>query len=208
MPHTHMHTSRLIAPATALIAVLLCLGLAACGSSSSTKTNTSTNAANTSSTPSGAAAGRFAAMRACLRRNGVTLPARSARTPGQGPGPLGGAGGGAQKLPNGVTRAQLQAALKKCGGAAFAGGGRRINSPVYHNALNLYAACMKRNGTKLPTANTSGKGPVFNTTGIDTSSAKFKAAAAKCQGVLRSTFQHYRRARPGAEASGEAGGAS
>jgi hypothetical protein len=217
MHNKHTHTRRLMVPATALIALLACLGLAACGGSSSTST---TNAANTSTTAHGSA-GRFAAMRECLQRNGITLPQR---TPGQGgpgggpggagggpggagggPGGAGGPGGpgflgGERKLPNGVTREQFQAAIKKCGGGTgrFLGGAGRFSSPAYRNALTAYATCMSSNGIKLPTPNTSGKGPVFNTTSINTSSAQFKAAAAKCQSVLRNVFGHYRRVSPGA----------
>ena len=39
---------------------------------------------------------------------------------------------------------------------------------------------MVKNGVKLPAPNTSGKGPIFNTKGINTKSAAFKAADAKC----------------------------
>jgi hypothetical protein len=216
MPDTHTHTRKLIAPAMALIVALLCLGLAACGGSSSTTTSTTANAANTSSTAHGATAngatanggrGRFANIRACLQRNGITLPAPTPgaggpRVPG-GPGGPGFQGGGERKLPNGVTRAQLQAAMQKCGGGrTFTGQGQRFNSPAYRNALTAYATCMNNNGIKLPTANTSGHGPVFNTTGLNTNSAQFKAATAKCQSVLRSAFQSFRQARPGGATGG------
>lgn len=204
MHHKHTYTRKLMTPATALIAVLACLGLAACGGSSSTSTSTTADVASTSTT-SHSGTGRSTAMRECLQRNGIALPPR---TPGQrgpggpGGGPLGpGSQGGERHLPNGITRAQLQAALTKCGGGAGfrggQGGSRRFSSPVYRNALAAYSACMSSNGVTLPTPNTSGKGPVFNTTHVSTSSAQFKAAAAKCRGVLRSAFQRYRQARPG-----------
>ncbi len=211
MHNKHTPTRRPMVPATALIALLACLGLAACGGSSSTSTST-TNAANTSTTAHGGA-GRFAAMRECLQRNGITLPQRTPGQggPGGGPGGPGGAGGGPtgpgflggeRKLPAGVTRAQFQAAIKKCGGGSgFGAGAQRLSSPAYRNALTAYVACMSSNGVKLPTPNTSGKGPVFNTTNINTTSAQFKAAAAKCQSVLRSAFGHYRRVSPGASAA-------
>jgi hypothetical protein len=209
MHNKHTHTRRPMVPATALVALLACLGLAACGGSSSTSSTSTTNAANTSTTGHGGA-GKFAAMRECLQRNGITLPQRPAGQGGPGGGP-GGAGGGPggpgflggeRKLPAGVTRAQFQAAIKKCGGGTgrFLGGAGRFSSPAYRNALTAYATCMSSKGVKLPTPNTSGKGPVFNTTNINTSSAQFKAAAAKCQSVLRSVFGHYRRVSPGAAA--------
>jgi hypothetical protein len=41
----------------------------------------------------------------------------------------------------------------------------------------------------VPAPNTSGSGPVFDTKGIDTSSAQFKAAEAKCQSDLSGAFR-------------------
>jgi hypothetical protein len=43
---------------------------------------------------------------------------------------------------------------------------------------------MRENGVDLPAANTSGKGPVFDTKGINTSSAAFKSAESKCRSDL------------------------
>jgi hypothetical protein len=77
-----------------------------------------------------------------------------------------------------------QEALKKCGGGNFGGGGR-FNSSTSKAALTKFVACMRENGVNLPTPNTSGNGPVFNTTGINTASSTFKSAQAKCQSGLR-----------------------
>jgi hypothetical protein len=204
--------------AAAVVAVLLLigLGLAACGSSgSSTTTSTSANAAATGgssastatvpsgatgtgptgsgpsaggpSGPTGARSGRFTALRECLQKNGVTLP----KPNGQRRGFLGGATG----LPNGVTRGQMEAALKKCGGL-FGGGLRRFNNPGYRQSLAKFATCMRENGVDVPEPNTSGNGPVFNTKGLETNSAKFRTAEAKCRVVLRSSL------RPGAGGAG------
>jgi hypothetical protein len=176
----------------ALIAVLLaCVGLTACGGSSNSS-STSATAAATSSTatnpPAGAASpggGRFAALRECLAKNGITLPKRTpGQPPGGGGGFLGGGAGGGPPLPAGVTRAQYEAAVKKCGGAAFGGAGSRIKSPAYKQAVAKFAACMRENGVKLPEPNTSGNGPIFNTKGVNTASAQFKAAQTKCRGDL------------------------
>jgi hypothetical protein len=102
-----------------------------------------------------------------------------------------------------VTRAQYEAALKKCGGNnAGRGGGARFSSPAFKTALAKFATCLRQNGVNVPTPNTSGNGPVFNTKGIDTSSAQFKAAEVKCQSVLRSAF----RRGPGAGGSGAGNG--
>lgn len=166
--------------------LLVCLGIAACGGSS--KGTSSQAAATTTSSTTGAGAGRGArlgALRECLQKDGITLPKR---TPGQGPGGGGFLGGGAgAQLPKGVTRAQFEAALKKCGGN-FLRRGRQLSSPARIQALTKFAACMRANGVNLPAPNTSGNGPVFNTKGIDPSSAKFRQADAKCASELKGVF--------------------
>ena len=171
----------------ALIALLAALVLAACGSSSSNTTTTTTSASasastSTSTTSSGRSApflARVSALRECLKKNGITPPARK---PGQA---------GGFQLPNGVTRAQYEAALKKCGAGGFRGlGGGGIahgalrNNPAYIAMLSKFSACMGENGVKLPPINTSGNGPIFNTSGVNTSSTQFRAAFAKCRAKL------------------------
>jgi hypothetical protein len=131
-----------------------------------------------------------------LQKNGITLPHR---TPGSGrpagaPGFLGGGAGttGGPQLPKGVTRAQYEAALKKCGGGRFPRNGNFANNPVFKAALAKYAECLRQNGVNVPPPNTSGSGPVFDTKGIDTSSPQFKAATTKCRGTLTSAFRRPR----------------
>jgi hypothetical protein len=206
-------------PAAGVMAVLTLasLGLAACGGSSGS-TASQTNAAATStsaSTPAtggptastgsapgkgpgtGAGRGRFLALRECLQKNGVTLPA-----PASGPGHRGGGFLGALlggRLPKGVTHAQLQAAFRKCGARGFGSpvggptsgrvGGPGLNRvPAFRKALATYAACLRRNGVNVPAPNTSRKGPVFSTKGVNTNSPRFKSATVKCRGVLLSAF--------------------
>lgn len=189
---SHVFTGSRPAAIALLILLLACIGLAACGGSS-TKSSTGAAAARASSTaaqsgatgPRGAFAARFAAMRECLAKNGITLPTRPRGTRG---GFLGGAGGGPQ-LPKGVSRAQYEAAAKKCGGfparGRFAGGAAaRFKSPAFKAALTKFAACLRENGVNIPAPNTSGKGPIFNTKGINTASAKFRSAQSKCRSVL------------------------
>jgi hypothetical protein len=216
MPHLHSNRRPLAASAIVLALLLACLGLAACGGSSkSSSSTTATNAAATSTSTTGAtgttgkgaggpSSGRFAALRECLQKNGITLPKRSPgqRRPGGAGGFLGGGGGAAgPQLPQGVTRAQYEAALKKCGGNAFAGGGkRRFDSPTFKAALAKFATCMHENGVNIPAPNTSGSGPIFNTKGIDTASTQFKTAETKCSSDLRAGF------RGGAGGSGAPGG--
>ena len=133
-------------------------------------------------------AGRFSAVRACLQKNGVTLPPRPV---GGGParrgGPGGFLGGEGPKLPKGMTRAQYEAVLEKCGGnfhGSRALGGRAVDSPRFRQALDSFAACLRQNGVDVPAPNTSGKGPIFDTKGIDTSSPQFKSAEVKCRTAL------------------------
>jgi hypothetical protein len=227
MPHANTRNRK---PAVAAVVVLLlaCLGLAACGSSSSSTTSSSANAASTgaaasgtsstgststSTTPGTPGGGRgstgFTALRECLQKNGITLPKR---TPGSRSGggfvPGAGAGGGPQ-LPGGVTRAQYEAALKKCGGGSghfFRGGAAgRLNNPVFKAALAKYGDCLRQNGINLPVPNTSGNGPIFDTKGINTGSAQFKAASVKCRSVLIGAFKRPAGA-PGAAGAPPAGG--
>ncbi len=192
-------SKRLTAVSAAILLVFVSLLLAACGGSSprSTPGTTASADASASTTPAttpagstGARGSRFAALRECLQKNGITLPKR---TPGKRPsGGFGFLGGGAPHLPSGVSRAQYEAALKKCGGGAFGGGhfkGRFTTSPKYKEALTKFAACMRENGVNLPTPNTSGSGPIFNTNGLNVSGAKFKAAETKCATILRGSFR-------------------
>jgi hypothetical protein len=222
MPHNHTNRPKMAAASAAVLVLLACLGLAACGGSSGSSSSTSASAAGTTtgSTGStgarGANAGRFAALRECLQKNGITLPQRvpgqQRRPPGAAGGFLGGGGGagrpsgaGGPPLPKGVTRAQYEAAVKKCGGSKFAGrggGGARIKNPVFQAALAKFASCMRQNGVNVPAPNTSGSGPVFNTKGLDTTGAQFKAAEAKCQSDLSAAF----RRGAGADGTGAGGG--
>jgi len=183
-----------------LLLLLATVALAACGSTTSSTTTATATTAAAGSTTHGAISSRFAALRQCLQKNGITLPKP---TPGQGR-PAGGFLGGTSgpHLPAGVTRAQYEAAVKKCGGfggGRFGGGrgGGAFSTPAGKAALAKFAACMHENGVNIPAPNTSGKGPVFNTNGLDTASTKFRAAQTKCSSALRGLF----RAHPGGTAA-------
>lgn len=185
---------------TALVAVGVSVGVAACGGSS--KNSSTTAAASAGAVQSGASGpsgpsgpggpggrARFAAVRECLEKNGVTLPKR---TPGQAPrgGFLGGGVGGAQQLPNGVTREKFEAAMKKCGvpQGRFGATGR-FNGTRRAAALTKFSSCMREHGINLPTPNTSGGGPVFNTKGLDTAAPQFRAALATCRSELTTLYR-------------------
>jgi hypothetical protein len=210
MPHVN-NNRRTPAAAAVLACLLAALLLSACGGSSKGSTSSATSASATGAPnapnapnatgggkPGGPGAARFEALRECLQKNGITLPAR---TPGQrgapGTGSGGFRGGAGRQLPKGVTQAQFQAALKKCGGTNFLRRGRFGAGAAQGYAK--FASCMAKNGVKLPAPNTSGKGPIFNTKGIDTKSAAFKAADAKCARELG-------RGRPGSPQGGQPAG--
>jgi len=182
------------ATTAALPLLLASLALAACGgssTSSSSSTNASATAATTgaSTNAAGPRGGRFKALRECLQKSGITLPQR---TPGQRPRSGGGGflgSGGGPQLPQGVTRTQYEAALKKCGATrGFFGAGRPLSSPSFTKALAKFAACMRQSGVNLPEPNTSGNGPVFNTKGLNTASAQFRSAETKCRSNLQGAF--------------------
>ncbi len=203
-------------PIVAAVILLVLAGslLAACGGSSNSAATTASTSASTSTSTSAktptpgkapAFAARFTAIRECLKKEGVTLPTRK---PGQRPGAGGFLGAGAGR-PAGVSKAKFDAALKKCGGGSFtagrgfAGGTSRFSTPEGKKALAKFAACLRENGVKVGEPNTSGKGPIFNTSGVNTQSAEFRTAEMKCRGDLAGAFG----ARPGAAAPGAAGGA-
>jgi hypothetical protein len=180
------HTNRRgrVAGAVALL-LLGGLLLAACGGGSS-KSTSSTAAASAGTSGRAGFAARAAALRTCLKKEGITLPERKppSTTGGQPRGPFGsGAPRGGFQLPSGVTREQMQAALKKCG--AGSAGFRRFNGGRNPQRLAKFASCMRSNGVTLPPPNTSGKGPIFDTKGIDTTSSTFKQADAKCAKELQ-----------------------
>jgi hypothetical protein len=189
MPRQHITRRKAVAVAAAIL--LLALLLAACGGggSGSTSSASSTKANATGASGRGQFAARAAALRTCLKKAGIALPERKPGKSGsQRPGgPFGGGGaGGGFQLPTGVSREKLQAALKKCGGGAgFGGAARGLGGARSTQQLTKFAACMRTNGVKLPAPNASGKGPIFDTKGIDTTSAAFKAADAKCMKELR-----------------------
>jgi hypothetical protein len=219
MPNLNIARRR---PAAGVISILTlaCLGLGACGGSSGTSTNaaatsagstptsassstqasTSTSTQPSTSTPTqpltsrstrpststpqhsgqSSIAAAFAARRECLRKSGIALP-----------NPAAGLGAGV-KLPKGMTHAQYEAALRKCSGAVSAA--PRLNNPTFTRALAKYAECLRQNGVNVPVPNTSGKGPVLDTSGVKISSPQFRAASLKCRATLIGAFRNLSRA--------------
>lgn len=181
-----------IRPLLALCVLGASVALAACGSSGGGSSSAGKSSSTSSNKAGGPNSSQFTALRSCLQKQGVTLPSPSGGATGQPGGPDAGApdaGAGGFQLPKGVTQAQYQAALKKCGAGNLPQG----RAGAFHSAsaragLVKYAACLRQNGINVPAPNTTGKGPVFSTKGIDTSSTKFKAAQSKCQSDLKGAF--------------------
>ena len=205
----HLRTHRRRTAALLLVLALVAVLLAACGSSSSTTAGSNASASATAPGGSGATGatrargGRFKAVRECLTKQGITLPTppSGARRPGGG-GFLGGGISGGQKLPAGVTRQQFEAALKKCGAGARFGKRRSLaKNPAFKKSLAAFSTCMGEHGIKLPAPNTSGNGPVFNTSGINTKSTAFRTAEEACRSKI-----HFFAPRAGGEAGARPGG--
>jgi hypothetical protein len=183
--HQRLQEPRRTVRALTCTAILATAGLtlAACGGSSGSSTAASPQRPRTR-----------AALTACLKKQGVTVPQRSAgnRPPGGGrgggglglgpggpPGAAGGAGSGSN-----ADRAKRQAAFRKCGINFRGGAGQFRNSPAARQAYVKFAACVRKNGYNLPAPNTSGNGPVFNRSQVNQNNPKFIAASRKCQNLL------------------------
>jgi hypothetical protein len=176
---------------TALVLVALATLVAGCGSSSSSSSSASTSASAASST------GR-AKLAACLKQQGITIPA--GRRPGAG-APPGAPGAGAGNPPAGAPgsgtgttprrrppggffgaaggNSKFRAALKACG-ANFPAGGRRRG--FNRQNIQKYVTCVRQHGYNLPNPNFSGNGPVFPAN-IRTNK-KFQSASKACQSLL------------------------
>jgi len=171
-------------------------------STGTTSTGTSTGSSTTGTTSGTSAATRYAATRTCLSKKGITLPQQSA----------GGFLGAGAQLPKGMSRAQFAEALQSCGagfnGNHFGKHGKGFknpfNNPRFHSVLVRFAACLRQNGINIGEPNTSGKGPIFDTKGINTGSSQFKAAEAKCRSTLLYALRP-NHAQPGASGTSTSG---
>ncbi len=156
--------------------------------------------------------GRFAALRECLKKNGITLPtahtrpaprrAPAASSAARGPGAAQGRHAKRSTKPPSRSAAALLARRPSGGRGPWLQQLRRPN----RRSRSSRRACAE-NGVNVPEPNTSGKGPIFNTKGIDTNSAKFKAAEAKCRSDLLGAFARGQ-ANGGAPGAGAAPGAA
>ena len=164
--------------------VVLVLGassLAACGggsgAASSSDTSTSTAVASTASAGAGTGgpnSAAFAKYAACLKKNGVDIPAGGpGGAPGTGSGPPSTDGGGNPGAPPGAggDNAKFQKAQAACASLrpAGAGGGFPGAGGANGAATAAFRNCLKINGVTASTARTS---------------AKFKKATAACASLL------------------------
>ena len=186
MTPTHINTRRVLLALAALATSGL---IAACGSSSSNSSSKTTSSTSAASAGSGSGTNR-AALTACLRKHGITLPA-GAGAPGGGAPPSappaggsGAPGGGSPPsgFPGGANGAKLQAAFKACG-ANFPA--RRSGAALQRQTVQKYVTCVRQHGYQLPNPNFSGNGPVFPAN--IRSNAKFQAASRACQNLLAPT---------------------
>jgi hypothetical protein len=130
-----MHRNATRSLAIAVLVLLAGVSLAACGGGNSSSSNTS-GAANSGTTPtvkspSGKPPSTASneALRACLKKNGITIPPGT--TPATG-----------LKLPKGVTAADFQVALNKCSPGANAPKGTS-KAP---KGTSRFLACMRDHG--------------------------------------------------------------
>ena len=169
-------------PIGGLVAVgAVVFGLSACGGSSSNASNSS------SSTTANVGPGGLqltADQRSCVEGKGVTVPSPgSGGQPPSGGPPTGGA--------NGQDFQKMQQAFQDCGVSIPNGpqGGGNFDPSAMRKQISQYVACVRQNGYDLPSPNTSGNGPVFDSSTVNQNDPKFKAASAKCQNLLPSTPQ-------------------
>lgn len=102
-----------------------------------------------------------------------------------------GFGGGGFLGGNSKDAAAFKACAADVGGGSGPGGfarpsaGFSASSTADRTAVTNYVACVRKHGYDLPNPNFSGKGPVFSTTQVNRSSAKFIAANSACESLLK-----------------------
>jgi hypothetical protein len=160
MPQAPTHIRRQVSPAAVPIVLLACLGLSACGNSSSTGTTAAATTAAATTTTAASASTSTATTAPTPAASATTATSSHTLSPS-------GSESSSDRPPAQSRAPHFRAAFR--------------------HALTAYAACMRHNGVPLPAPDTSGKGPLFKT-GINTTSASFKAASTKCRSVLRSAL--------------------
>jgi hypothetical protein len=225
-----------LAALLAALVVSAC-GSSSSGGSSKTTSSKNASATTTSSSSSKTASTARTAFNTCLKQHGVTVSKNGfggfgggRRAPGSGTGttPSGGApggaggggfpgGGGGVAGGNSKFAKAFQACRSKLGASGVGGGfggrpggaaGRGNFTPHFSaTVLESYVSCIRKNGyAAMPNANTTGKGSVFPST-VE-ANAKFKAANAKCESILRGSFRPPTAAGTGGTTPTSAGGST
>lgn len=166
----------------ALLVVTGCGGGSAPTSASATSTSTTSGASTANAGQS--------ALRACLKKQGIDLPAGFGGRPGGAPsgasGPSGATpgsfptGGTRGSLPAGVDQEKFQKAIQACGGnrGGFPGGG--ANS----QAFTAYLSCLSDHGVTVPTSTSGAQAGGASALNAVRSDPKFAAANKTCQALL------------------------
>jgi hypothetical protein len=170
-----------------VLAVGALLVVAGCGGGSPAS---SASAASTSTTSGASAANAGqSALRACLKKQGIDLPAgfgggrggqpSGASGPSGTPGsfPPGGTRG---SLPGGVDQDKFRQAIQKCGGNrnGFPGGGANAQ------AFTAYLSCLSDHGVTVPTSTSGGQAGGAGALNAVRSDHKYATANKTCQALL------------------------
>ena len=79
--------------------------------------------------------------------------------------------------------------------AARSAGSSSVAGARFRQALSSFAACLSRNGVKLPSASGSHGAQAFSLKGVDTKSASYRKALVACRPVLTAAFRSAANAR-------------
>jgi hypothetical protein len=168
---------RVAAAATVLLAVVALTG---CGGSAAkpAKAPSPAISAATGHTGPFGPTGRSAAIRSCLEAHGIRPPKSQPNSQSMQEPKL--------RLPPGVSRAEAEADLRKCGIELphRPTPQQLLQGPQVVARLDAFAKCMRRHGMRLPKPNTSGNGPIFNVPAALIESAAFQLAETVCRPLL------------------------
>jgi hypothetical protein len=161
-------------PTLALVPLLACAQLAACGGSThAVKTQSSADAKKSTATKS--TAKKSADLRECLKKRGVTAPPNLE---------LALSSGAQVALPKGVTRTQMEAAVKACAGASLAEIAKAQRSSQASH-LSKFAACMRKHGIHLPAPRLRADNATLDYKAVKPAGSAYQKAVAKCHGTLK-----------------------
>ncbi len=145
-------TSRRLAVALCMIAVVVAVG--ACGSSASTSSSSAAAAGGGSGLSGGSTTARLDLAK-CFRGQGINVSDSGSTT--------GGGGGGVFSAFRNYPRAKVEAAMKTCSKYMSAAFPAATLTPAQRaqrtQALVKYATCMRSHGVNIPDPTTSGGGP-------------------------------------------------